>query len=128
MKGFANQQRKKCLTLVKDVERKMEKQFYDEFHLLEKDTGTGEGLFVVHEENEEIEHVDLEEEEQKWFNTQLEWTKRVVERKGATHRYFKDNRPSSSRENTEKNTPSTAKGPNRQRKKLEDAIKFTKNK
>ena len=106
----------------------MEKQFYDEYKLLDEGKFPKELMFTVTEEKEEEEedHMDLEENEQNWFNTQLEWTRKITERKGATHRYFKDARPTSSRENNEKNPPASSRGTNRQRKKLEDAIKFTK--
>lgn len=106
----------------------MEKQFYDEFSLLKGRQLKDQDLFTVKEEIDEKEHEDLEEQEQHWFNTQMEWTRKLVERKGATHRYIKDDRPASSRGNTNNHIPSTAKGVNRQRKKLEEAIKFTKNK
>ena len=37
---------------------------------------------MVEEENqEEVDHEDLHEEEQKWFTTQMQWTKKVIERK-----------------------------------------------
>ena len=119
--------RRQALGLLRDIDRVIEKQFYDEFGLLEN-VIQREGPLAKIEEVEETGHEDLEMQEQKWFNTQMEWTRRVSERKGATHRYIKDARPTSSKGEKGKNVPVTATGVNRQRKKLEEAIKFNNRK
>lgn len=114
--------------MLKDIEHSLEKQFYDEFGLLKGKVFEKGELYVVEEENqEEVEHEDLHEEEQKWFTTQMQWTKKVIERKGAAHRYIKDkdDRPGTSA-GKEKNLHSGIKGVNRQRQKLEEAMRFCK--
>jgi len=118
------QKRKHCLGVLRDTEYTMEQQFYDEFGLLKGKNIEKNEIFVVREEDED-DHDDLEKQEQEWFSTQLEWTRKVTERKGAAHRYIKDDRPTSSSASS-KESPSTARGVNRHRKKLEEAIRFCK--
>lgn len=123
LQDLVGEKRKSSLKLLKEIDRTLEKQFYDEFKLLDPSLPINNFLSIIEEKDEES-HEDLELQEQQWFNTQLEWTRKVTERKGATHRYIKDPRPSSSKEPKEKNPPISAKGTNRQRKRLEDALKL----
>ena len=126
MSDYIVLKRKSASHILREIDRAMEKQFYDEFGLLNNDFLQKEKLFVVHEEKEEIEHEDLELEEQKWFNTPLEWTRKVSERKGASHRYIRDNRPVSSKGKDDKNVVTSARGTNRHRKKIEEAMRYHK--
>jgi hypothetical protein len=130
MNDLVLQKRKQCLGLLKDIEHTLEKQFYDEFGLLQNTTFEPGELYVVQEDQAD-DHEDLEEEEQKWFTTQMQWTRKVSERKGASHRYIKDcnnERPSTSAPSQpvqiKGNRLPTDKVPNKYRKKLEEARKF----
>ena len=105
LQDLVGEKRKSSLKLLKEIDRTIEKQFYDEFKLLDPSLPINNFLSIIEEkdeDNHEDNHEDLELQEQQWFSTQLEWTRKVTERKGATHRYIKDPRPSSSIEPKEK--------------------------
>lgn len=125
LNDLVNNKRKEFLLAVKNIENLIEKQFYNGT-TVDVPQKVQEKMFHIVEENEEPDHTDLEMQEQDWFNTQIEWTKKIGERKGATHRYIKDTRPASSKPVEANSIPSSARGASRQRKKLEEAIKFTK--
>ena len=74
MNDLISTKRKNSLCLIREIDRAMEKQFYDEYKLLDEGKFPKELMFTVTEEKEEEEedHMDLEENEQNWFNTQLE--------------------------------------------------------
>lgn len=72
MNDLITAKRKNSLSILKEIDTLLEKQFYHEFSLAKDKKVLNNELFTVHEDLDDKEHEDLEEQEQEWFNTQLE--------------------------------------------------------
>lgn len=102
--GKLIEKRKGALDILKKIEFSIEKTFYDEYNLIDqyevKQTEEKEEQEVQNIEDEMF--LEMEKEEERWFNNQIDATKKVSERKEVTHRYIKDPRKPLSENKTEK--------------------------